>query len=452
MRRAEIERARKGEAGHVRHAACRAVCALSTLLIGCSTTPDLVPDPEIEASLLMIDQMRFPAPHWPAVHQRLLEEIEKESDARLERADGSLRAACKGRSVGLRAAPESVLDLFSNERAIRALMVGGCATRGLATGVAREQLFLHWTLAALDDGSAILPAELIHNSRANAGLRVFEEDDGGFSVHEVAPGTSAAQARIEVGSRLLAVDSVATEGATLGEVWRWLQGPPETKIEVRLRDRSGRTVTHTLERFAEEPPTVDGPQTLEGRARYIRVREFLEDTAERFAAALTEAAGAPLLIVDLRGNPGGLLDSAVESTGHLLPYGAPVATFSSRRGTATVRNPLEAIGPFERLVVLVDRNTGPGAELVAVSLREASRALIAGERTSGNGSIYSFSFLSDGGGIKLRSAQLVGGVSGVIPKGGLVPDFVISGGTVGVQAPTSDPWIHHILFLWQEGW
>ncbi|WP_371497323.1 S41 family peptidase [Kitasatospora sp. NBC_00374] len=258
------------------------------------------------------------------------------------------------------------------------------------------------------------------------GLSVGRAGDGGTAVSEVLPGGPAAAAGIAVGDRLLRIDGAATDQL------------PVTEVVARLRGRqAGSTVALAVQRadgpvrdlvlgrieLATREVAVDHPTP--GVVR-IAVRAFTSGVSGQVREA---ARGAHTVVLDLRGNSGGLVEEAV-ATASLFLDGGPVVAYQER-GERRELSASPGGDTATPLVVLVDGGTMSAAELLAGALQDRCRAVLVGSRTFGKGTVQQPSRLADGSVLELTVGRYTT-PSGRSPDGvGLVPD---------VQAqPADDP-------------
>jgi carboxyl-terminal processing protease len=163
---------------------------------------------------------------------------------------------------------------------------------------------------------------------------------------------------------------------------------------------------------------------------YIRITEFEDKTGDELEAALQKlhAQGMKALILDLRWNPGGLLDEAVDVCGKFLPRGQLVVTTEGR--DPDENSVLRADGrgdelPGEPIVVLVNLGSASAAEIVTGCLQDLHRAVILGEKTFGKGSVQSIFPLDDGSALKLTVAKYYTPAHKVIHEHGITPDIFV---------------------------
>lgn len=242
-------------------------------------------------------------------------------------------------------------------------------------------------------------------------------------------GTPASRAGMKPGDVILKIDQRIVSAETVSEAADWLRGAP------------GSQVTLTVEREGEVDPLVIAMTRASIRlgsvelrevgngVTYVRISSFQEDTDWSFVRALQDAQKKRRvrgLLLDLRDNPGGIVDTAVGVADALLERGVIVST-KARRSEATVK--FEA-GPGDVLadapiVVLTSAGTASAAEIVAGALKDNRRAVIVGETTFGKGSVQSVLELSDGTALKLTTARYYTPSGASIQAQGIAPDIAL---------------------------
>jgi carboxyl-terminal processing protease len=330
-------------------------------------------------------------------------------------------------------------------------------------GVQLEQAAVEGLVASLDPHSAFLDVAEYDEMRAkNAGSYTgvgieIASLEGRVAVVTPIDGSPAALAGVKPGDVIVAVD-----GQTVGE------NDLESAI-VRLRGVSGSHVRLAVARDGEpEPLTFDLQRSrvhvqtvraaaLPGAYGYVAITQFTEATPgdlERVLADLQSDVATPLrgLVLDLRANPGGVLESSVSVADQFLEAGlivraegrAPDARFEMN---ATPGDALHGAP----LIVLVDHGSASGAEIVAGALRDHGRAALMGETTYGKGSVQTVIPLRRGQALKLTTSRYYTPSGASIHQRGLEPDFPVTAGPEGVPAragagdPQSDPVIRTAL-------
>ena len=305
--------------------------------------------------------------------------------------------------------------------------------------VTKEQLDLaavDGMVASLDPHSAFLdPAEYeamrvsTAGHYSGVGLEVAERD-GRIAVVTPIDGSPADRAGVRSGDILLEIDDRAVEAGTLEETIERMRGFVGSTVRLTVQ-RSGEPepLRFALERSEVHVRTVRA-EPLPGRYGYLRVTHFTDATPRDFDRALAGLqSDAPLrgLVLDLRGNPGGVLESSVSVADEFLDSGVIVR---AEGRTAESRFVLRATeGDALRnapLVVLIDRGSASGAEIVAGALRDHGRATLMGERTFGKGSVQTVMPLANGQALKLTTSRYFTPSGASLHERGLEPDVSLA--------------------------
>ncbi len=272
------------------------------------------------------------------------------------------------------------------------------------------------------------------------GLTLRRESDAA-GVVRVAPGSPAFTAGVRAGDRILMVDAIA-----VGEAWRKKPGDStrtfgDSSVLTLWRAPFGDTLTLTVRRSAWHMPAVTEQGLLADSVGYVRLATFTSRASEELEEAVESLLqrGATSLVLDLRGNTGGLFEEGVKSAGLFLPRGLVVASLAGRGGAApqphASRN---SRWPSLPLAVLVDGNTASAAEVTAAALRDYNRALLVGTTTYGKGVVQRVVTLSKDLSVRLTTARWLTpkGISldrrtgsGALAKGGLHPDVLLDDAT-----------------------
>lgn len=292
-------------------------------------------------------------------------------------------------------------------------------------------------LEGLDPHSAYLDAaeyeQLQEGTRGQfggLGIEVGMED--GF-VKVIAPidGTPADAAGIQPGDLIMRIDGRSVRGLDLQQAVERMRGEPGTEIQLGiLRDDQDSPIDVTLERAVIRVDSVRS-QLLEPGFGYLRISQFQsrtgDDLLSEIAAWQDEHGPMDGMVLDLRNNPGGVLDAAVEVADAFLSNGAIVSTNgraerAESRFTATPNDALNGAP----LVVLVNAGSASAAEIVAGALQDHRRAVIMGEQTFGKGSVQSILALRNGSAVKLTTARYYTPDGRSIQAEGIVPDVEIA--------------------------
>ncbi|MGQ0713622.1 MAG: S41 family peptidase [Gemmatimonadaceae bacterium] len=244
-----------------------------------------------------------------------------------------------------------------------------------------------------------------------AGLGVqIDVRDGWITVVSPLPESPAERAGIQTGDRIVEMDGRSTEGWTADEALRELRGPRGTRVSIMV-ERPGleARLPFRLTRADIQVHAVRRADLLPGQVGYLDIDVFSEHTASELAEEIEKMRkrGARSLILDLRRNPGGLLEQGVAVSDLFLNQGQQIVSMRGRAYGATRDFADEERQKWADLpvVVLVDEGSASASEIVAGALQDHDRALILGETTFGKGSAQSVFALPDGGALKLTTAR-----------------------------------------------
>jgi len=292
-------------------------------------------------------------------------------------------------------------------------------------------------MRTLDPHSDFMTPEEFADMRADTdgefgGVGIEINDDGGvIVVVEPIAGSPAAKAGLLPGDRIIAIDGNPTKGRPGGETSSRLRGRPGTPVKLTV-ERKGWDGPHVLGLTREliHVQAVEA-KLLEPGIGYLRIKQFQERTDEEVMAALTTLkadSGGTLtgLVLDLRGNPGGLLDQAVKVSDLFLDGGVIVSTVG-RSGKKLEEEVAREAGTWDNfpMVALVNGGSASASEIVAGALQDHGRALLIGTQTFGKGSVQSVYELADGSGLKLTVARYYTPSGRSIQEKGITPDVVV---------------------------
>ncbi|MBV9463705.1 MAG: S41 family peptidase [Verrucomicrobiae bacterium] len=232
------------------------------------------------------------------------------------------------------------------------------------------------------------------------------------------------------GDKILAVDGTSTEKLTLQDAVKLLRGKPGSDVTLRIMHSKGHEIKDVkLTRAIIKVDSVKDAKLVGDHIGYVRITQFNGPTDDEFEAALQklEKQGINGMILDLRNNPGGLLESAVEVAGKFLPRNEMVVYTEGRQ---VERHIYSAQGkerhPNYPLVVLVNGGSASGSEIVAGALQDLKRAVLVGETTFGKGSVQSVLPMPDGSALRLTTAKYYTPGRKVIHEKGVTPDIVVA--------------------------
>ncbi len=278
------------------------------------------------------------------------------------------------------------------------------------------------------------------------GIELTVRDDQ-LTVISPIPDSPADRAGLQPGDRIVGIDGTATRDMNLLDAIRKLKGPPGTKVTLTVM-RDGFTGPQALTLLRGHVRTRSVEWRMLDRARaiaYVRIKSFQDNTDRTLKRALDEAreqAGRELggLVLDLRNNPGGLLDQAVRVSDRFLREGVIVST-EGRDGANPEVERARAPGtePDYRVVVLVNRGSASASEIVAGALQDQGRAVILGTQTFGKGSVQTVFGLADGSGLKLTVARYYTPKHRSIQERGITPDVVVADAAPAARAAEDEP-------------
>ena len=292
-------------------------------------------------------------------------------------------------------------------------------------------------LATLDPHSSFLTPELYEEMQADTqgefggiGIEVTLEK-GTLAVVAPIEGTPAARAGIRARDQIVRIDGKPTQELNLMEAVRLMRGPSGEKIRLTIRrDGDDKLLEFDLVREVIQIHSVDG-RTLEPGYAYARITQFQERTGADLKALLAKLRQENKgqlkgLIVDLRNNPGGLLDQAVAVSDLFLKKGLIVYT-EGREASSQLRFQATAAGtePDYPLILLINEGSASASEIVAGALHDHDRALLLGERTFGKGSVQTIIPLSDHSGLRLTTARYFTPSGTSIQARGIDPDIEV---------------------------
>lgn len=248
---------------------------------------------------------------------------------------------------------------------------------------------------------------------------------GNVTVVSVFQGSPAEKAGMKPGDVIVEVDGVDLRNKTLQEASSLLRGEAGTTVKVTVvRPSAGETITLNIVRAKISIKTIDMQDLGDGKF-YVRISQFTSNTGKNFSFLMKwmRDRGLNGLILDLRGNPGGVLGSAVEVAGELVPKG-PIVKLKGKVVNQTVWNPKD--GEPVPTIILIDGGSASASEIVAGAVKDRGRAILVGETTYGKACVQIILPLGDNmGGIKLTIADYYTPSGAMISGVGLSPNIPI---------------------------
>jgi carboxyl-terminal processing protease len=289
-------------------------------------------------------------------------------------------------------------------------------------------------LSSLDPHSSFLNPESYKEMQAETrgefggiGIQIGVKE-GMLTVIAPIEDTPAYRAGIKAGDKIIKINSEATREMSLHDAVSKMRGAPKTSVTIAiLREGWKETKDFTLVREIIKVKSVKS-KLLEDGIGYVKINQFQEQTASDLSAAMEKLTQEKInsLILDLRNNPGGLLNSAVSVTSQFLPPNKLVVYIKGRKGDRTEYNTSDDRPSYDvPMIVLVNEGSASASEIVAGALKDWDRAVILGAKTFGKGSVQSVIPLSDGSGLRLTTAIYYTPKGTSIQATGIVPDIIV---------------------------
>lgn len=224
-------------------------------------------------------------------------------------------------------------------------------------------------------------------------------------------GGPSAAVGIFAGDRIIAIDSVSAVGITPRDVLKKLKGKKGTKVKLKVyRPLNGKLLDFVVTRGRISTSSIDAAFMLDTRVGYIRLSRFIATTADEFRQALVrlKKQGMARLVIDLRGNPGGFLEQAVEVADEFLVKDQLIVYTKSRKGGADDERFIAKSGDgYEKgeLTVLVDKGSASASEILAGALQDNKRAVVVGELSFGKGLVQRQLEFADGSALRLTVSR-----------------------------------------------
>jgi len=309
-------------------------------------------------------------------------------------------------------------------------------------------------LASLDPHNAYLPPEpfadmqiQIAGSFAGVGIEITIRD-GKLTVISPIEDTPAFRAGIKTGDYVWMIDNAFTHGMNINDAVKRMRGPKGTSVSLTiLREGVAKPLVFKLKRDIIQIKSVKY-RTLDKGYGYIRIAQFQESTGDEFATALRnlhKGNGGALrgLVLDLRNNPGGLVDPAIDVAGRFIDGRLKDGLIVSLKGRdPTSRKEIfTSIGekePHYPLAVLINGGSASASEIVAGALQDHQRAVIMGTQSFGKGSVQSLIPMRNGAGLKLTTARYYTPKGRSIQARGITPDIIVGTAEMGKPAKTDD--------------
>ena len=290
-------------------------------------------------------------------------------------------------------------------------------------------------LRTLDSHSSFMPPAVYREMQVETegkfgglGIEITIRDDI-LTVVSPIEGTPAYRAGIKAADRIVTVEGESTKDMSLIDAVKLLRGPADTNVTLGImREGFTEPKDFTLTRAIIHIRSVDS-KMLPGGVGYVKLRSFHKDTSEELAAELEELdqSNVNALVLDLRNNPGGLLEQAIAVTNEFVSSGKLLVYTKGRLANQNMKGFSKSDGSHADypMVILVNGGSASASEIVAGALQDLERAKLVGTKTFGKGSVQTIIPLSNGAGLRLTTAKYYTPSGRVIHEKGIVPDVVI---------------------------
>ena len=285
-----------------------------------------------------------------------------------------------------------------------------------------------------DSHTAFVPPSLYQEiKRRESGQAAFNgvgivllHRDGQYYINEIYPGGPAERAGVRVFDRIIAVDGHATADLSDDAVSGMIRGTAGTRVTLTVaRPGAADQIDIAIVRGPIHVPTVTD-HMLPGDIGYVRLYEFVPGVGNSIRNAMQDLrlGGMKALVLDLRGNPGGLVSELREVSAAILPQGSPVLQMRTRTGRSVVmQTPNAPVVPSSvPIVVLVDEGTASAAELLSAAVQEQGRGVVEGTKTAGAVEIGITIDLPEGAGMAVTVARVLTGKGARLEGQGVTPD------------------------------
>ena len=338
-----------------------------------------------------------------------------------------------------------VVDDFANLNGIYKLLQDKYVDPSLVDRTALYQAAITGMLRPFpDSGTFYVDPNTVNTSVGPSGTfegigATIAAESGRIVISSTIDNSPAQRAGLRAGDVLLEVDGASTQGWTTEETTIKVRGPAGTKVILKLRHGYGREETLDLQRapinvqsVSRQPPggsLKDGAGAEVSDVGYIAVSEFTLQTMDELKTALTDvvSSGKKGLVLDLRNDPGGLLQTTVDVADEFLDGGKTILTERERDGAETTfTSHPGGLATTIPVVILLNRFSASGAEVLSAALHDNGRATLVGEKSFGKGTVNVPNSLSDGGQLYVSIAKWLTPNGTQIDGVGIRPDIAVS--------------------------
>ncbi len=294
-------------------------------------------------------------------------------------------------------------------------------------------------LSSLDPHSQFMDPDTYNELKADTegkfgGLGIeISIKDGLLTISTPLEDTRVWKAGLKASDKIMKINNESTRGIDLSGAMKKLRGKPGEKVNLTiLRESKKKFLEFKITRAIIKFNDIKEVKILEDGIGYIRLVEFRETTPKDLNAAVEKLSRLKMsaFILDLRNNPGGLLESALEITEKFIPKGELIVFTKGRKENQNLRFTSQARHPMLNLpmAVLINEGSASGSEIVAGALQDYKRATIVGVKSFGKGSVQTVIPLSDGSGLRLTTSKYFTPLGKEIQGKGVIPDLIVNSG------------------------
>lgn len=262
--------------------------------------------------------------------------------------------------------------------------------------------------------------------------------DGILTVVSPLEDTPAWEVGMKSGDRIVKINGELTRDITLIDAVKKLRGEPGSQVDITvLREGEKKLLDFKITRGIINIKDIKDAQILEDGIAYIKIVEFRENTPKQLSRVLKdlESKGMDSLILDLRNNPGGLLDIAAQVAGKFIGRGKLIVSTKGRKADQDIEIFSKENNDYNDLplVVLVNEGSASGSEIVAGAMQDYQRAIIMGTKTFGKGSVQTIIPLSDKSALRLTTSKYMTPKGRLIVDQGITPDVIVQEAKLAVE-------------------
>ena len=291
-----------------------------------------------------------------------------------------------------------------------------------ATGDEWANYFPVSTLQTLKNRSA--------NALTGVGITLKKKKTGAIEIAQVIEGSPAEKSGLNSGDLVLEINGTDVQGASVATAVALIRGEIGESVEIKIQRNSSR-ITLVLKNERVSLATVKASQ-IEKNIAYLKISSFSSGTSSEISSALSQLRSDGGVILDLRDNPGGLIQEAVNTAKLFVERGNIVSyKLADDEKVYSVSNPNAIAVP---VVLIIDRDTASAAEILAAAFQDRNRGVVIGERSYGKGSVQDFVELSDGSTLEITVALYLTPSGRTIEGVGVTPDLVVKESELSVKA------------------